>query len=350
MSTKTEFLSPRQAATLVDTLRGGRYIGRRPNCPGALMTQDFPALAVLDVGVLGSINQDTIEHADGRIEHGLGGVLFTACALAHLGGGALRVWVLARVHDGLAIRLRQRLDSVPGLRLDGLFQIPDPGYRCHITYDGQGGKTEVLSGDVAPLTLAELSPFLPRLQALVVNFITGFELDVDTLAALGEIVDGPLLMDVHSLTLGRHDDGTRFPRPPADAHRWLVPADVVQMNAEEARILGAPDAGTGALLDWATSLLDCGPSLVVVTRGAAGAIAASREADGSVLHLDQAAHPVDPAPGLDPTGCGDVFLGALTAARIRGADLHTTLERASRAAARNCLLTGIDELHRLTRQ
>ena len=266
------------------------------------MTQDFPALAVLDVGVLGSINQDTIEHADGRIEHGLGGVLFTACALAHLGGGALRVWVLARVHDGLAIRLRQRLDSVPGLRLDGLFQIPDPGYRCHITYDGQGGKTEVLSGDVAPLTL------------------------------------------------GRHDDGTRFPRPPADAHRWLVPADVVQMNAEEARILGAPDAGTGALLDWATSLLDCGPSLVVVTRGAAGAIAASREADGSVLHLDQAAHPVDPAPGLDPTGCGDVFLGALTAARIRGADLHTTLERASRAAARNCLLTGIDELHRLTRQ
>ncbi|MFP6643050.1 MAG: PfkB family carbohydrate kinase [Candidatus Latescibacterota bacterium] len=313
------------------------------------MTRNSSALPVLDVGVLGSVNRDTIEHADGRIEHGLGGVLFTACALAHLGGGALRVWLLARAHDELASRLRQRMGHVPGLYLEGLFEISDPGYRCHITYDGLGGKTEVLSGDVAPLTLAELSPFLPRLHALVVNFITGFELDVGTLAAMGERVDGPLLVDVHSLTLGRRADGTRFPRPPADIHRWLAPADVVQMNAEEARILGAPGGdGTAGLLDWATSLLDRGPSAVIITRGAAGAIAAAREPDGSVLHLDQAAYPVDPVQELDPTGCGDVFLAALTTARIRGADLHTTLEQASRAAARNCLLTGIDELHRLT--
>ena len=59
---------------------------------------------------------------------------------------------------------------------------------------------------------------------------------------------------------------------------------------------------------------------------------------------------MDPAQGLDPTGCGDVFLAALTAARLRGADMHTTLEQASRAAARNCLLSGIDELNRLTRE
>jgi sugar/nucleoside kinase (ribokinase family) len=305
----------------------------------------------VDVGVIGSINQDTIEHADGRLEQSLGGVLFSACALAHLGGGSLRVWLLARANCRLASHLRQWLADVPGLCLGGLFEISDPGYRCRITYDEQGGKTEVLSGGVAPLTLAELSPFLPRLQALVVNFITGLELDLGTLRAVRESLDGPLLMDVHSLTLGRRDDGTRFGRAPANADAWLALADVVQMNEVEAHILGAPsDAGSEELMDWATTLLEYGPGMAVITRGADGSVAAARRTDGSLERLSEAAPAVGAGqPELDPTGCGDVFLAALTAARVRGADWQTVLEEANRAAAYNCLLTGIDELHRLAR-
>ncbi len=310
------------------------------------MTACLVPSAVLDVGVLGSINQDTIEHPDGRIQHELGGVLFTACALGYLGGGALRIWLLARAHDELACSLRQRLSHVPGLRLDDLFETPNPGYRCRIMYDEWGGKREVLQGDVAPLTMAELSPFLPRLQALVVNFVTGFELDLETLAAIRGGVEGPRLMDVHSLTLGRRQDGLRFPRRPSDADRWLALADVVQMNELEAHILGAP-ADEEGLLDWASLLVERGPRAVIVTRGAAGAVVAGREANGRLIRISQKAHPVDVAHEIDPTGCGDVFLAALTAATVRGTDLQSAAQMAGRAAASNCLITGIDELHRL---
>jgi sugar/nucleoside kinase (ribokinase family) len=319
------------------------------------MTSSCPDSPIIDVGVLGSINEDTIEHADGRIDHSLGGVLFTACALGRLGAGRLRVWLLAKAHRSMLIHLRQRLVDIPDLRLEGLLEIPQPGYRCHITYDQHGEKTEVLCGDVEPLTLDELAPVLPRLQALVVNFITGYEIRRETLAAVRTQLAGPVFMDLHSLTLGRSADGTRFPEPTVDIDKWLALADVVQMNESEARILGAHthcqdslarDA-VSPLVKWATAHLDRGPRAIVVTRGVAGAIAAWRNEDGVLAHIVQPAHEVSSAAHLDPTGCGDVFLAAMAAAQIRGMGFPAAMAHASRAAAWNCHLKGIDELHRL---
>ncbi len=313
-----------------------------------------PASAVIDVGVLGSINEDIIEQADGRIDHGLGGVLFTACALGYLGVGSVRVWLLAKAHDGLVPRLRERLAPVPGLRLDGLIGIPQPGYRCHIVYGANGEKSEVLHGGVEPLTAVELAPFLPRLQALVVNFITGFEITSSDLATVRRSVNGPVFMDLHSLTLGREADGTRFPDPAVDVTQWLAAADVVQMNEAEARILGAPveidgsgNSCASSLLTWAERLLDHGPRAIVITRGAAGSVAAWRSTEGVIFHERQPAHRVDRVEILDTTGCGDVFLAAMAAAQVQGLGLSIAMERASRAAACNCQISGIDELHRL---
>jgi sugar/nucleoside kinase (ribokinase family) len=313
-----------------------------------MMSHDHTSTETLDVGVLGSINQDTIEHSDGRIEHGLGGVMFTTCALCHLGGPNLRVWLLSRTSAEVAGQLRKHQQRLPGLRLDGLLQSEGSAYACHIVYDNRGGKVETLQGDVAPLAMAELSSFLPRLQALVVNFVTGFEIEIETLRTARKHFDGPILMDVHSLTLGRDGKGRRFPCRPAELEAWLSTADVVQMNEAEAYICGAPVPGSVAsLMGWAETLLHHGPNLIVITRGDAGAIAVERTPDGFVQRMEQAPHVLSSEQKLDPTGCGDVFLAAMTAARIRSTDLSTALEYASRVAANNCILTGIDELHRL---
>lgn len=149
---------------------------------------------VLDVGVVGSVNRDTIHHADGRVVDSLGGVLFTACALAHLGAGRLRSWLLARVGDAVSPHLRRHLAaSVPGLRLDGLQTVPGAGFHCLIRYDRAGHKTEVLSGDIPPLRNQDIAPYLERFHGVLVNFVTGFELDLDTLRALRRGLRGPLL-------------------------------------------------------------------------------------------------------------------------------------------------------------
>ena len=141
--------------------------------------------------------------------------MFTACALAHLGAGGLRVLPLARTSDRVRARVVDETAHISGLDLSAL-HAGDEAFSCHIRYDADGGKVEHLRGAVPALTRAELTHWLEHIDRLVVNFITGFETDLETLAWVRERVPAPLFMDLHSLTLGRHVDGRRFERPVPD--------------------------------------------------------------------------------------------------------------------------------------
>lgn len=86
-------------------------------------------------------------------------------------------------------------------------------------------------------------------------------------------------------------------------------------------------AGTGASPTQAglSALLDSGVQSVVVTLGAAGAMAASR--DGF------ARHPAFAQAVADTTGAGDTFNAAYLLAALEGQDLHTSLRFACAAAS-----------------
>lgn len=75
--------------------------------------------------------------------------------------------------------------------------------------------------------------------------------------------------------------------------------------------------------------LAAGAELVVVTQGAAGAIAASRDGE----RVEVPGHEVDAVSTL---GAGDVFHGALLAWLVRGAPLREALRAATVAAALSC--------------
>ena len=300
-----------------------------------------PSGSTGEVGVIGSINLDTIYHPDGRCCESLGGILFTACALAHLGRGRFRTRLLARLSREIEPRVEPVLRACPALALDGLMRLNGPGYRCEIRYDQLGRKSERLRGDVPPLESADLAPWMSSMDALLVNFITGFELDLETLGQLRQTLRGPVLMDFHSLTLARDAEGRRHLRPPSSWPQWASLADVLQMNQEEARALGAPEEGLG---DWAASLLDLGPKVAVITLGEQGVLSAWRTPEGGVRGVRLPAAPVAEGQPVDPTGCGDVFLAAMAVGLLTGRTVEQALNQATRAAARNCTLTGIDDL------
>ena len=72
---------------------------------------------------------------------------------------------------------------------------------------------------------------------------------------------------------------------------------------------------------------------LVVTRGAAGAVALLREG----TRIEVPALAIEP---IDTTGAGDTFVGVLAAALDLGATLETALRRASAAAGLACLARG----------
>lgn len=115
--------------------------------------------------------------------------------------------------------------------------------------------------------------------------------------------------------------------PPFEIPRALLEKlDPLVVNEHEASfLLGSKVEGVDGALSVAPELLSLGPRSVVITIGAAGAVAANSD---STAHL--------PAPRtdvVDTTGAGDAFVGALALKLAQGASLKEAAAYAVRAGA-----------------
>jgi sugar/nucleoside kinase (ribokinase family) len=249
---------------------------------------------------------------------------------------------LAGAADGF---LRTLTRVAPHTRLA---EVPADNNRVVLRYETAERRCERMSGGVPPWTWDELGPMVGDLDALYVNFISGFEMSLGTAAALRHAFRGPLYADFHSLLLGMEPDGLRTLRPLPDSPNWFACFDIVQMNEEEMQHV-ADDP-----LKVSGNALDLGVAAVIVTLGRRGAayVAApgfhtladlrrGRRAAGQPDGLARTARVDAPAvDSADPTGCGDVF-GATTFARLLdGAELEAAVAAGTAAAARNATFRG----------
>jgi ribokinase len=110
-----------------------------------------------------------------------------------------------------------------------------------------------------------------------------------------------------------------------------LPVDVALL--EEIDLVVANDGEAAAMGSSPERLAERLRHGLVVTRGAAGAVALQR--DGTRIEVPALA--IEP---IDTTGAGDTFVGVLAAALDLGATLETALRRASAAAGLACLARG----------
>ena len=305
------------------------------------------------VGVLGTFVWDVIYGRDprtGPIQE-WGGITY---ALSAFDAALDRDWAvvpLIKVGADLAAHARDYMGTLRRLAPDGaLIEVPGPNHRVVIRYQSSERRSEVLSDGVPPWSWAGLAPLVHSLDALYVNFITGFELDLPTMQLLRQHFHGPIYCDLHSLLLAIQPGGLRTPRPLADAAAWCRCADLIQVNEEEMGLL-APDA-----MGLAATAMSAGVECLSVTLGPRGVVyfapaAFDRLADlrhrtrssqlgvasGPVRTALIAAEP--PAVGTgddgDPTGCGDVWGATYFSRLLAGDKLADALRAAVVAAARN---------------
>jgi sugar/nucleoside kinase (ribokinase family) len=212
------------------------------------------------------------------------------------------------------------------------------------------------------------------LDAIYLNFISGFELCLGTAQALRQGFQGPIYTDFHSLFLGMQHDGMRVLRPLPDAAEWFGCFDLVQLNEDEMRQL-SPDP-----LTLSAQALEAGVSLLTVTLGPKGVayVAApgfdglgERRGSGAAGLTDVTlseperseatrggqSHTISTpvrsalikAPTvetLDPTGCGDVFGAAAFARLLAGDSVEAALSHATALATRNAGFRGATGLAR----
>jgi hypothetical protein len=302
------------------------------------------------LGVVGTLVWDTIRRRDVRSEavEEWGGIGYSLEALSGLLPGEWEILPLVKVGSDLSEEAFRYLRSIPRVRVSpGVTVVPEPNNRVELRYSGEIRQAERLTGGVPPWSWTELRPLAGECDALYVNFISGFEMDLETAIALREGFPGPIYADLHSLFLGMGRQGDRIPRALPHWAEWLRCFDAVQMNEGEFELLGRAHGDS-----WRLAAELVGPELKLITvtlgsRGAAYVTASGLDPDPLTWAASRSrlAVPgpavsgrvigVDAGEGGDPTGCGDVWGSSCMAGLLGGMDLEGAMTRANIMAARN---------------
>jgi hypothetical protein len=323
------------------------------------------------VGIIGSLVWDLIYGRDPLappVEE-WGGIAY---ALAGLDASLRQDWEivpLIKVGRDLGREAQQLLNGMSRLAPGGrCVEVTAPNNRVVLHYQSTERRCERMAGGVPGWTWAELGPMVRDLDAIYLNFISGFELCLGTAQALRQGFHGPIYADFHSLFLGMQQDGMRVLQPLPDASAWFGCFDMVQLNEDEMSQL-SPDP-----LSLSAQALAAGVSLLTVTLGPRGvAYVAAPGFDGlagkrgsgeagklgvilSESELSEAKRGGQSPNGgtavrsalikaplvetLDPTGCGDVFGAAAFARLLSGDPVEAALRHATTLAARNAGFRG----------
>jgi hypothetical protein len=295
---------------------------------------------------MGTFVWDTIYGRDARqvpVEE-WGGITY---ALGALDAALPEDWEIVPVmkvgHD-LAARAREFMAGLRRMAPDAaLVEVPYPNNRVELRYETMDRRTEHLTGGVPRWTWLGLKPLIRNLDALYINFISGFELDLETATLLRQHFRGPMYADLHSLVLAVQPDGLRTLQPLPDVAAWCRCFDLLQVNEAEMSMM-APDPMALA----ATALANNVRCLNVTLAGRGAVFFAAPGFDRLAdLHarppLGAALGPIRtalvPSPATlstgDPTGCGDVWGATYFSRLLAGNNLTDAMRSAHHAAARN---------------
>lgn len=259
-----------------------------------------------------------------------GGISYALSALDAALPDDWQIVPLIKVGRDLAPRANEFLRTLRHLTPDTRFiEVPEPNNRVTLRYESAERRCEQMSGGVPGWTWPELGPLVRDIDALYVNFISGFEMNLDTALMLRRGFANFIYADLHSLFLAKESDGTRVPRPLPQAPSWFSCFNVVQLNEDEMAQLG-PDP-----LAVAADAMRQGCTAVCVTLGPRGAAYFTgnpiRTARIPVPPVHQLAFPRE----SDPTGCGDVFGGGAAAALLGGASIEDAMRVGTQLGTRN---------------
>jgi hypothetical protein len=290
------------------------------------------------LGILGTFVWDTIwtlaDQAAGRPLESWGGVSFSMASAAATRPEGWEIVPIAHVGADLIDGVHGFLDTLGGIgSRDAIVPVDQPNNRVELVYTDAANRGETMRGGVPGWTWDELAPHLEGLDALYVNFLSGWEMDLRTAQCLREF-PGPVYADLHSLFLGPpRADGPREPRRLPRWRDWLRCFDAVQMNEDEYALL------TGLSLErgrWPESLSGYGLRACFVTMGGQGAAYAADRTfpgDGGDGIIDFGHVPAQPCLPGDPTGCGDAWGAAAFCGLLAGMAAPRSVERANAVAA-----------------
>jgi hypothetical protein len=301
------------------------------------------------LGVIGTFVWDVIHgrHANAAPVEEWGGITYSLAGLDAALPPEWEIVPIMKVGSDLAQRANEYIRGLKRIAPDAaLIEVPYANNRVELRYVSDERRTEVLTGGIPGWSWIGLKPALDtaRLDALYINFLSGWELDLETALVLRSYFKGPIYCDFHMKVTTVAPSGLRVLEPIPNVGDWCSCFDFLQVNEDEMGMM-APDP-----LALAATAVARGVRCLAVTLGSRGAVyfAAPGFTDIRDLRrerpfgtdlgaLSTALVPAEITSQTsgDPTGCGDVWGATMFSRLLAGDTIGVAMREAHRNAARN---------------
>ncbi|MCP4568268.1 MAG: carbohydrate kinase family protein [FCB group bacterium] len=286
----------------------------------------------IKIGVIGTINRDTIYQADGSVVKSWGGILYNIKYLCEAG----KAIILPVVNIGrdCSVSLNRFLKQYGNLDCSNISIVDELNNHCVLRYSDQSSKREILKGGVPALSCGRVKPLL-ECDAVLVNFISGRDIKLVALERFRSEYNGLIYMDIHSLMLGRKKISggvARYLRRPRYRRRYAACADILQVNQVEFELLAGCDFERKTAVSFFKRELPTAKALII-TLGADGCLAVYRRGTriiGRMVSSPQVRRV------FDTTGCGDIFAAGFLIEYLMSDSFIRAASEGNRLAAQRC--------------
>jgi len=273
----------------------------------------------MKICILGSINYDEIILPDSQKREGVGGIIYNVLPLAYLFKENATIQPVTNIGEDKIDDVLNLLKTYKNIDVTGIKITPDGTNRVELFYRSGGQRDEILNLKSKQIVYEDVLPYLDA-NIILINFITGMDLTLQTIKKIRNNSTALLILDVHSLTLGINSKGKRYLQPIQNWYEWIENFDVIQVNEQELNMLVNKMVRFRKrdFMKVAIKILNHGPRVLLVTYGERGARVVYREEDEYCYKLIRV---LNPGTVIDTTGCGDVFTAGFIYGYVKYKDI-----------------------------
>ena len=224
---------------------------------------------------------------------GAGGIYYAVSALNRISDRKDEIYLCSQFDDETYDYFKPEFEKLRKDYLKKVEKIP----RVHLNLFKDKERHEAYENITNNLT-TEFND-LKNFDGILINMITGFDINLDQLIKIRNLSARIIYMDVHTLSRGLGENYKRDFRKIPEFEKWAKNLDIIQANEHE--ILTLSEKNTG--LEIVNELLDFGVKIICVTKGKLGAkvyIRKNKETSSYFIVARKINNP-------NVVGCGDVF-------------------------------------------
>ncbi len=256
------------------------------------------------IGILGALTVDEIFPWKGNKIEGFGGIYYNLIILSKLFGDAAEIVPVAKIGSDIYDKFIKEIQSWGNIDTSELIRVQLPHNKVKLRYSSPGERKEFASDILPPVDVAEFN-FDKRYDLLLVNFISGKELEKDTFLKICMESETEIYCDAHNLLMQIGNSGAREYLESTDWMSWFSGVNIIQLNYREAEILQNDKFNSlDDVCRFCENIVRGPVSICQVTLCKNGSVIAYKENDQIKSRKISS---VEYRESLHSTGCGDAY-------------------------------------------